>query len=105
MIPENQSDEKTILTEIKPEKQITAAFRQQEFENFNTTDDHLMHIVGKVKDQKGNLYYKVKNSWGTANNGNEGFIYMSVPYLKLKAISVLLSKDGLEKKTKRQLGL
>ncbi len=104
VIPENQSDEKTILTEIKTEKEITAAFRQQEFENFNTTDDHLMHIVGKVKDQKGNVYYKVKNSWGTANNGNEGFIYMSVPYLRLKAISVLLSKDALDKKTKRQLG-
>lgn len=104
VIPENPADEKTILTEIKPEKNISAAFRQQEFENFNTTDDHLMHIVGKVKDQNNTIYYKVKNSWGT-NNGNEGFIYMSIPYLRLKAISVLLNKDALEKKTKRQLGL
>jgi len=105
VIPENEADEKTILTEIKAEKSITPEFRQQEFENYNTTDDHLMHIVGKVKDQKGTIYYKVKNSWGSKNLGNDGYIYMSVPYLRLKAISVLLHKDGLMKKTKKELGV
>ncbi|WP_447636808.1 C1 family peptidase [Flavobacterium microcysteis] len=105
VVPENEADEKTILTEIKAEKSITPEFRQQEFENYNTTDDHLMHIVGKVKDQKGTIYYKVKNSWGSKNLGNDGYIYMSVPYLRLKAISVLLHKDGLLKKTKKELGV
>ena len=63
-----------------------------------------MHIVGKAKDQKGNVYYKVKNSWGT-QSGRDGFVYISVSYLKLKAISVLLHKDGLLPKTKKALGL
>ena len=107
VIPENESHEKTILTEIKAEKKITPEFRQQEFENYNTMDDHLMHIVGKVKDQKGNMYYKVKNSWGTDEKyvGHDGYIYMSVPYLKLKAISVLVNKDALLKNTKKELNL
>lgn len=107
VVPENESDNKIILKEIKKEKNITPEFRQQEFENFNTTDDHLMHIVGKMKDQKGNIYYKVKNSWGTdsQNVANGGYIYMSVPYMKLKAISVLVSKHALTKKTKKELGL
>lgn len=107
VIPANEEDVKTILTEIKPEKNSTPELRQAEFENFNTTDDHLMHIVGKMKDQKGNIYYKVKNSWGSdpKNTANGGFVYMSVPYLRLKAISVLLHKDGLLKDTKKQLGL
>ena len=102
VMPENESDSKSILTEIKPEKIITPEYRQSEFENYNTQDDHLMHIVGKVADQKGNQYYKVKNSWGT-KSGKNGFIYMSIPYVKLKAISVLLNKNGLNKKTKAAL--
>ncbi len=58
-----------------------------------------MHIVGTIKDQKGNTYYKVKNSWGTdANrNANGGYIYMSKAYFKLKAISVTIHKDALPK--------
>ena len=104
VIPENHSDAVTILNEIKPEKNITADYRQAEFENLTTNDDHLMHITGKVKDQKGNLYYKVKNSWGT-KSGKDGYVYMSVAYLKLQAISVLLHKDGLSPKTKTALGI
>lgn len=104
VVPENEADNKAILTELKKEKNITPEFRQQEFENFNTTDDHLMHIVGKMKDQKGTIYYKVKNSWG-ADKGNGGYVYMSVPYMKLKAISVLVNKNALLDKTKKELGL
>ncbi|MGE4346757.1 MAG: C1 family peptidase [Flavobacteriaceae bacterium] len=107
VIPEEEDKEKTFLKEIKPEAKITQEFRQQEFENFNTTDDHLMHIVGKVKDQKGNIYYTVKNSWGSSGEriGNNGYIYMSVPYTKLKTISIMLHKDGLLAKTKKSLNL
>ncbi|VXB75506.1 Aminopeptidase [Flavobacterium sp. 9AF] len=106
-IPENKNDNTTGLTEIITEKGITPQFRQQEFENFNTTDDHLMHIVGKVKDQKGNNYYKIKNSWGTDESKvkNGGFIFMSESYMKLKAISIVLHKDGINKTTKKNLGL
>lgn len=104
VVPENENDAQSILTEIKPEKNITPEYRQAEFENFDTQDDHLMHIIGKVADQKGNLYYKVKNSWGT-NSGKNGFVYISVPYIKLKSISVMLHKDGLTKKTKNTLGV
>lgn len=104
VIPEDEKDSNIILTQIKPEKIITPEYRQAEFENFDTQDDHLMHIVGKVADQKGNQYYKVKNSWGT-KSGRDGFMYISVPYIKLKAISVMVNKDGLTKKTKTSLGL
>ncbi len=106
-VPEKEEDTKTGLAEIISEKNITPEYRQQEFENLATTDDHLMHIVGKVKDQKGNTYYKVKNSWGSDEKkvANGGYVYMSVAYIKLKAISVMLHKDGLAKKTKKELKL
>ena len=104
VIPDKEADSKSILKEIKPEKTITPEYRQAEFENYDTEDDHLMHIVGIVKDQKGDLFYKVKNSWGT-RSGRDGFMYMSVAYLRLKSISVLLHKDGLTKKTRMALGV
>jgi bleomycin hydrolase len=106
-IPNKEEDIKTGLAEIISEKTITPEYRQEEFENLSTTDDHLMHIVGTVKDQKGNIYYKVKNSWGSDAQkvANGGYVYMSVAYLKLKAISVLVHKDGINKETKKKLGL
>lgn len=107
IIPNNSSDNEKGLIEIVPEKQISQEYRQQEFENYNTTDDHLMHIVGLLKDQNGNLYYKVKNSWGTNSKriGNDGYIYMSVAYFRLKTISVLLHKDGISKSLLKKLNV
>ncbi|MCL5130242.1 MULTISPECIES: C1 family peptidase [unclassified Algibacter] len=100
IIPEDSNVNLKELTEIVPEKEITQAYRQQEFENFNTTDDHLMHITGLVKDQNGNTYYKVKNSWGKNSEriANNGFIYMSEAYFKLKMISITLHKNVVDKK-------
>ena len=94
-------------TKIPEEIDVTSQLRQQEFENFNTTDDHLMHITGILKDSKGTTYFKVKNSWGSNSNrvGNNGYIYMSVPYFKMKAISILLHKDALSKEIKQKINL
>ena len=103
-VPENETDLEKGKTEIITEKNITPEFRQQEFENFATTDDHLMHIVGKAKDVKGNEYYIIKNSWGN-KSGKDGYVYMSKAYFKLKAISVMLHKDGIEKDLKKKLSL
>ncbi|WP_209860639.1 C1 family peptidase [Chitinophaga sp. OAE865] len=102
VLPEKQEDNTLILTDIRPEKKVTQQMRQDAFESFETTDDHLMHIVGKAKDQHGNIYYKTKNSWGTGSS-RQGFVYLSVPYMKMKGISVLLHKDGLMEATKHKL--
>ncbi len=103
--PKNVADNKKSLEYIVPEKNITAAYRQAEYENFDTTDDHLMHVVGMLKDQKGTIYYKVKNSWGSDSKriGNGGYIYMSEAYFRLKTISILLNKKGIPKKIKKKL--
>jgi len=103
--PKNLDDDEKAMTYIVAEKEITPEYRQQEFENYDTTDDHLMHIVGLVKDQNNNEYYKIKNSWGTTGNriGNGGYVYMSKPYFKLKTISVLVNKKGLDHTVKEEL--
>ena len=104
IIPKSKSNNKNGLTEIIDEMVITPDYRQAEFENFNTTDDHLMHITGIMKDQKGNKYYKVKNSWGTAV-ANGGYIYISESYMRLKSISIMIHKGAVDKKIKKNLGI
>jgi len=104
VIPANKDKAKMAVLSPEKERNITQTYRQDQFENYNTTDDHLMHITGKAKDQNGTIYYKVKNSWGS-NTKQNGYIYMSVSYMKLKAISVLMHKDALPSSTKRKLSL
>jgi bleomycin hydrolase len=107
IIPEDSSNNIKALQGVYPEKQITQAYRQEEFENYDTTDDHLMHITGMLTDQNGTKYYKVKNSWGTdpRRNANGGYIYMSESYVRLKSISILLNRQALPKNISKKLKL
>ena len=94
VLPENNKDldSKGIIKEVKP----TQDLRQKGFENWTTTDDHLMHIVGKAKDQNGNNYYIIKNSWGN-KNGYDGLYYMSEPFFLMKTVAIMLPKEALMK--------
>jgi bleomycin hydrolase len=94
VVPQNTTDSVSILYNPSPEKEITQAYRQQEFENFHTINDHNQHIVGKVKDQTGKIYYIAKNSW--QGWGRDGFIYISQAYIKLKVLYYTVHKDGLK---------
>ncbi len=85
-----------------PEKVITQEMRQKEFDNFKTTDDHGMQIVGIYRDQNGTKYYKVKNSWGTEDHKYEGYLYASEAYVKFKTVSFVVHKDALPKKIKKE---
>ena len=91
--------------EIVPEMNITQEIRQQAFDNYQTTDDHGMHIVGTAHDQKGNKYYIVKNSWGTTGNDFKGYFYASRAYVAYKTIDLLVHKDGIPKEIRKKLGL
>jgi len=102
VIPKNKEENKKGLTELVEELDITPDFRQAEFENYHTTDDHLMHITGIVKDQNGGKYYKVKNSWGTSH-ANGGYVYISESYMELKSISIMIHKDALSNEAKKNL--
>lgn len=88
----------------KPEPTVTAAQRQEAFDNYTTTDDHGMHIVGLVKDQHGKEYYIVKNSWGESND-YKGYLYATKEYVRYKTISILLHKKALTKNMQAKLGL
>ncbi len=86
------------------EKEITQVMRQVAFDGYETTDDHGMLLVGTAKDQNGNLYYKVKNSWGSYNKF-DGLFYASKPYVEYKTISIMVHKDAIPKDIRTKLGL
>lgn len=87
------------------EKQITQEERQKGFDNYTTTDDHAMHIVGSANDQNGTKYYIVKNSWGTDNTPYGGYIYVSESFMRYKTISLMVHQDGIPKKLKSKLNI
>lgn len=93
------------FSEPVPERIITQEIRQEAFDNYQTTDDHGMHITGIGKDQNGNDYYYVKNSWGTTGNAYNGFFYASKSFVAYKTIAILVHKDGIPKEIRKKLGL
>lgn len=86
----------------KKEKVITPQVREDAFDDYSTTDDHGMHIVGLAKDQVGTEYYIVKNSWGTKND-HEGYLYVSKNFFRYKTTAILLHKDAIPSTIKRKL--
>lgn len=88
-----------------PEINVTQDIRQKGYETFVTTDDHLMHITGIVKDQNGTKYYITKNSWGTERNPFGGYLNMSESFIKAKTIFIMVHKDAIPTAIKTKLGL
>ncbi len=87
------------------EKTITQEMRQFEFDNYSTTDDHGMQITGIATDQKGNRFYKVKNSWGTDGHLYSGYFFASKAFVELKTIDILVHKNSVPKDIQKKLGL
>ncbi len=83
---------------------VTQELRQQMFDNQETTDDHGMVIVGKAVDQKGNKYYKVKNSWDT-NQIYDGFFYVSEPYFLAKTLDILVNREAIPEDIAKKMKL
>ncbi len=89
----------------KVEKEITQEWRQEKFDDFTTTDDHLMHITGTAKDQDGKIFYKVKNSWAVGTQVYEGYFYASEAFLKANTLFFMIHKEAVPKDITKKLGM
>ena len=97
-------EEKKLNTKPQPQKWCTQEERQLAYDNWETTDDHGMVIYGIAKDQEGNEYYMVKNSWGKSGK-YDGIWYASKAFARYKTMNILVHKDALPKHIAKKLGI
>ena len=88
------SEEWKTLDAMPAEPTVDQAARQRDFDSQSTTDDHLMHIVGRAKDAQGRSYFIIKNSWGDGNAFG-GRQFVSMEYFRHYTVGVMLHSDGL----------
>lgn len=86
-----------------PELTPSQEKRQEEFDNWELTDDHGMLIYGIAKDQNGREYYMVKNSWGETGD-YKGIWYMSKNYIIAKTMDFMVNKNAVPKDILSKLG-
>jgi len=90
---------------VKTEMKVDQALRQSTYDDWTTTDDHLMHLTGIVKDKEGKIYYKTKNSWAASSNSYGGYLYMSESYVQLKTVAIMVHKNAIPAAIAAKLGL
>ncbi len=95
---------KEAYSQPTPQRWVTQEERQVAYDNYETGDDHGMIIYGKAKDQLGNNYFIVKNSWGEIGK-YDGKFYASEAFVRYKTMNIVVHKDALPKKIKKALGI
>ena len=72
----------------------TQEMRQEQWDDWRFTYDHVMLIYGKAVDEHGTPYYMVKNSWGKSGP-YDGIWYMSRDYMALNTTYLFLNRRAL----------
>lgn len=85
------------------ERTITQELRQTAFDNYETTDDHGMVIMGTAVDQAGTPYFKVQNSWAV-RPPYDGFWYFSRPFVAYKTTSIMVNRNAVPAAIRKKLG-
>ena len=97
-------EEKKVTPKPSDEKWCTQEERQIAYDNWETTDDHGMQIYGIAKDQNGNEYYMVKNSWGESGK-YKGIWYASKAFTRYKTMNIVVHKNAIPKEIRKKLGI
>ena len=87
-----------------PQKKVTAEERQRGYDNFETGDDHGMHLFGIATDQEGTRYYMIKNSWGKTGK-YDGIWYMTTEFCRAKTLNYVVNKAAISKDLKKKYGI
>jgi bleomycin hydrolase len=105
VIPVEERNTDDEQQESMEEKEVTQDMRQEAFNNYSTTDDHLMHVTGLAENQNGTKFYYTKNSWGIEDKGINGYWYLSEQYVRLKTVAIVVHKDAVPQEIRIKLGI
>ncbi len=89
----------------RPEKEVTQEVRQELFDNYSSTDNHLMHIIGTAEDQDGKRYYIAKDSFGEKGKKYGGLMYLSEAYVRAKTIAIMVHTNAIPRELRRKLSI
>ena len=91
--------------EPQPQKVVTPEERQAMYDGRQTTEDHAMQIFGTAKDQFGQKYFMVKNSWGDTSGKYHGIYYVTPEYIRAKTLCILVNKGAISADIKAKYGI
>ena len=80
---------------------LTQKMRQEQWDDWRMTYDHVMVIYGKAIDEEDKPYYMVKNSWGKSGQ-YKGIWYMSRDYIMLNTTYLFLNRHALTKTMRKE---
>lgn len=81
------------------------SFRQANFKDERTLLDHVMHITGVARDNHGQKWYYIKNSWGDYSNALGGFMFMREDYFKIRTVAIMVNKNAIPGDIREKMGL
>jgi aminopeptidase C len=91
---------RTGTAELPDSVQPTQQLRQEQWDDWRFTYDHVMLIYGKATDEQGRPYYMVKNTWGKYGS-YDGIWYMSRDYIALNTTYLFLNRHALPKNLRK----
>jgi len=78
--------------------------RDELFDNWQTSDVHLFHLIGIAHDESGKTYYLIKDSVGEEMGMTPPSLF-SENYFRARVLAVMIHKDGIPKDIIEKLGL
>ena len=86
-----------------PQSHINQHSREYRIASVLTTDDHGIHLVGKVR-HGGRDWYLIKDSGRSARHGKaKGYYYFRDDFIKLKMLTLTVHRDALPKALRAKL--
>jgi bleomycin hydrolase len=88
--------------DFREDEIIDQDVRDELFDNWQTSDVHLIHLIGIAHDESGKKYYVVKDSVGEELEMHPPAFY-SENYFRGRVLAVMIHKNGIPKDIRKKL--